>query len=107
MDDELLADILAAEQDIRLQIDALELQTAQRLEVLNLELEQMLASESTALQAELELAQARAGESAQREADALLAEARAFALRLDQIDALELDRVLIRHLDRILPGGGQ
>ncbi|MGB9080895.1 MAG: hypothetical protein WCD00_06310 [Desulfuromonadaceae bacterium] len=107
MDDELLSDILAAEREIRLQIDALDQQTAKRLEALRQELDQMLESESMALQAERELAEARAGESARREAEALLAEAGAFALRLENIDTPELDLVVIRHLVRILPKGEQ
>lgn len=105
MDDELLADILAAEREIRLQIDALEQQTAERLETLRQELDLMLGSESGALQAELEQAQTRAEQAALLDADVLLAEARAFALRLENMDAGELDRVLIRHLSRILPEG--
>ena len=105
MDDELLSDILAAEREIRLQIDALEQQTAERLETLRQELDQMLDNESRALQVELEQAQTRAAQSAQREADALLDEARAFALRLENLEDQELDRVVIRHLSRILPEG--
>lgn len=107
MDDKLLADILAAEREIRQQTEALEQQEAERLEALRQELDRMLTSESAALQAELERAQARAGESALREADALLAEARAFAARLENIDNLELDRGVIRYLARILPEGEQ
>jgi vacuolar-type H+-ATPase subunit H len=107
MDDELLGDILAAERDIRLQINALEQQTTERQEALTQELDQMLENESMALQAELELARGRAGESAQREGESLLAEARAFALRLESIDTMELDRVVVRHLARILPEGEQ
>jgi len=105
MDDELLTDILAAERDIRLQINALEQQTAERLEALKQELDQMLESESTALQSELDLARTSAEESAHREAEALMAEARAFALRLENLATLELDTVVLRHLARILPGG--
>jgi predicted component of type VI protein secretion system len=105
MDDELLSDILAAERDIRLQIDALEQQTAERLEQLGQELDQMLGNESRTLLYELEQAQSRVEQSAQQEADALLAEARAFALRLENLDTLELERVVIRHLSRILPEG--
>jgi len=105
MDDELLSDILAAEREIRLQIDAMEQQTAERLESLRQELEQKLNNESMALQAELAQALARAEQTALREADALLAEARAFALRLENLDALELERVVLRHLGRILPEG--
>lgn len=107
MNDELLTDILAVECDIRLQIDALEQQTAERLGALKQKLEQMLESESMALHAELELELAKSGQSAQREADALLAEARAFTLRLENIDTQELERVVIRHLARTLPEGGQ
>lgn len=107
MDDDLLSDILAAEREIRLQIEALEQQTAERLETLKQELEQMQETESTALQAELEQARTMAEQTAQREADALLAEARAFALRLENIDTMELERVVLRHLARILPEGEQ
>lgn len=107
MDDELLADILAAEREIRLQINELDQQTTERLETLKQELDQMLENESKSLQAELELARARASDSAQREAEALLAEAGAFALRLENIDTMELDRVVVRHLARILPEGEQ
>jgi vacuolar-type H+-ATPase subunit H len=105
MEDELLADILAAERDIRLQIETLKQRTAERLESIKQELDLMLENESRALQAELDLAQARAVESAQREAEALLAEARAFAVRLERIDTMELDRVVGHHLARILPKG--
>jgi len=105
MDDELLSDILAAEREIRLQIETLEQQTAQRLETLKQELEQMLSNESLALQTEMEQARIRAEQSALRETDVLLAEARAFALRMDNLDAQELDRVVILHLARILPEG--
>lgn len=105
MDDELLSDILLAEREIRLQIEALEQQTAERLEKLQRELTRMLDDESGKLQAELEQAQARAEQSALLEADALLAEARAFAMRLENLDALELDGVILRHLARILPEG--
>jgi len=105
MDDELLSDILAAEREIRLQIDAMEQQTAERLETLRQELEQKLNNESVALQAELAQALTRAEQTALREADALLAEARAFALRRENLDARELERVVLRHLGRILPEG--
>ena len=107
MDDKLLSDIFAAERSIRQQIDVLEQQTAEQMEALGQELDRMLKNESSALQAELEMAQARAEESAQQEAETLLAEAGAFALRLKNIDSQELDTVVVRHLARILPGGGQ
>lgn len=105
MDNELLSDILAAERDIRLQIDALEQQTTERLETLRQELDQMLDNESMVLQDELKQAEIKAGQGAQQEADALLGEARAFALRLEQLDNLELDRAVLHHIDRILPEG--
>lgn len=107
MDDGLLSDILAAEREIRLQIEVLEQQTAERLETLTQELDQMLSAESRLLQAELEQARTRAEQTALREADALLAEAQAFAVRLENLDTLELDRVVIRALSRIIPEGGQ
>lgn len=105
MGDELLSDILAAERDISLQIDDLERQTAERLEKLRQELDQLRGNESRSLQHELEQAQSRVEQSARQEADALLAEARAFALRLENLDTPELEKVVIRNLFRILPEG--
>jgi vacuolar-type H+-ATPase subunit H len=107
MDDELLSDILAAEREIRLQIEALEQQTAERLETLKQELEQMLSNDSLARKSELEQALARSEETSLQEADALLAEARAFALRMEKLDTRELDSVVLRQLARILPEGAQ
>ncbi|OGU17783.1 MAG: hypothetical protein A2076_10770 [Geobacteraceae bacterium GWC2_53_11] len=105
MDDELLSDILAAERDIRLQIEDLKRQTEERLEKLRQEIDQTLGDETRSLQHEREQALARAEQTARQEANAQLAEARAFAARLENLDTPELERVVIRHLSRILPGG--
>ena len=105
MDDELLADILAAEHDIRLQIESLEQQTAARLASFRQEFEQLLAAEAEALQAELELDRARAGQAAEEEAQGVLAEARAYAGRLKNLDNAQLERVVRHHLPRIYPEG--
>ncbi len=105
MDNELLSDILAAEREIHLQIDALEQQEAERLATIRQELDRMLDNESMALRAELDQAEIKAGQAAQQEADALLVEARTFALRLEKLDNLELDRVVLHHIARILPEG--
>ena len=107
MDDELLSDILAAEREIRLQIEALEQQTAERLETLKQELEQMLSNDSLARKSELEQALTRSEDTSLQEADALLAEARSFALRMEKLDTRELDSVVLRQLARILPEGAQ
>lgn len=103
--DELLADILAVERDIRLRIDTLERQTAERLEAVRQELDRMLEAESGAMAAEREQALIRAEQGAAREADGLLDEARAFALRLEHIEDRELDRVFLQLSGRILPEG--
>lgn len=105
MEDELLSEILATEREMRLQIDALKQQTAARLETLRQELGQILESEARALQGELEKARDRAGQAALLEVDAQLAEAGAFALRLEKLDDVELDRVVLRHLAGIDPEG--
>lgn len=105
MEDELLSGILAAEREIHLQIDSLEKQTEDRLERLRLELDRLLDDESKLLQSELEKARDRAGQTAEKEAETLLAEARTFATRLENIDIVELDRVVIRYLTRIYPEG--
>lgn len=105
MVDELLSDILAAEREIRLGTDALEQQTAERLERLRHELDRMLEDESRNLRDEMARAETRACEGAQQEADGLLDEARAFALRLERVDDLELDRIVLHHIGSILPEG--
>ena len=107
MDDQLLSDILTAEREIRLQIEALEQQTAERLETLKQELEQMLSNDSLARKSELEQALTRSEDTSLQEADALLAEARSFALRMEKLDTRELDSVVLRQLARILPEGAQ
>lgn len=105
MDSGLLSEILATEHEIRLQIDALQQQQEQRLDTVRQDLVRMLDEESGILQAELEQARIRAEQRSKLEADALLAEARAFALRLENLDLLELDRVVARNLSRIIPEG--
>lgn len=105
MEDELLSDILAAERKIRLQIDALEQQTAERLETVRQELDLLLEQETLSLQAELEKTLNIAGQKAEAEAEALLAEARKFALRLENLENVELDRVVAHYLTRIRPEG--
>ena len=105
MEDELLSGILAAEREIHLQIESLDEQTADRLEKLRQELDRLLDDESKLLQAELERAQVVAGQMAEKEAESLLAKARAFALRLENLDIAELDKVVLRYLTRIYPEG--
>ena len=105
MDDELLSDILAVEHEIRLQIESLEQQTGERLEKLRQEIDRMLDDESRLLEEELEKARDRAEQSAGKEAEKLLAEARAYALRLENLDTAELDRVVRSNLTRIYPEG--
>lgn len=105
MSDELLSDILAAEREIRLQIESLEQVTADHLEKRRQELDHMLEDESKALQAELEKAVAGAEHSAVREAEASLASAREYARRLEDLDIADLDRVVLSYLTRILPEG--
>lgn len=105
MDDELLADILAAERKIRQQIETLEEQTRDRLESLKKELDRRVDDESGLLQAELEQARTRTVQAAEKEAATLLTEARAYAKRFGNLDIAELDRVVLRHLPRICPEG--
>ena len=105
MAEELLSDILAAERVIRLEIDELEVQVAQKLERLQQELDSELANEAKALQDDLETALRRAEVEAQQEAKALLDEARSAARRLEYLDSAELDQVVGRHLRQILPAG--
>lgn len=105
MEDELLADILAVERDIRLQVDALEQERAGRLASLELELERQLADESVALQAEQEGLEAAAVKAAVDQAEALLAAAREYAMQLDELDDGALARVVLARLGRVLPEG--
>jgi vacuolar-type H+-ATPase subunit H len=105
MDDELLSDILAAEGEIRMQIDAMEEQLTLQQESLRQELDQMLENASRTLQAEREEAIKQAEQAALLEAETLLAEARAYALQLNNLDTPELDRVVLRQLARLLPEG--
>jgi hypothetical protein len=105
MADELLSDILAAEQAIRLEIDAREAQVAQELERLQQELDAELANETRALSEQLAAALRRTEAEAQQEAAALLESAQTFARRLENLTDPELDEVVRRHLGQILPEG--
>lgn len=105
MEDELLSDILAAEREIRLQIDAMEQLTAERLESVRKELDLLLEHETLSLQAEHEKTLNIAGQKAEAAAAALLAEARKFAHRLDNLESVALERVLLHYLTRINPEG--
>ena len=100
-----MTDILAAEREIRLQIEALEQETAARLVKLGQELDLMIAAESELLQTELVNARASAERTAEEEAEAMLAKAQSFALRQNNLEPELLDRVLQRHLARIYPEG--
>ena len=105
MDDGLLSEILAAEREIRLQIESMEQETAAHLEKLEKELALMVAAESELLKTELVNARAKAERSAEEEAEAMLAEARALALRQNSLEPEQLDRVVLRHLACIYPEG--
>lgn len=105
MADQLLSDILEAEREIRLQIDALELQIADRLEKLLQELGQARSDDSRVLEAEREQTRTMVEQTARREADVLLTEARAFAMRMEILDTRELDSIVLPQLARILPEG--
>lgn len=105
MEDELLSDILAAEREIRLQIDALEQQAAERLETVRQELARKVEQETLTLQAELEKNLSLARQKAGAEAEAVLAEARSYALRLENLKSVELERVVLHYLTRIRPEG--
>jgi hypothetical protein len=105
MEDELLTDILAAEREVRMQIDSMEQQSAERLERLGQELDRMMGDESALLLNELEKARIIAEQTSEQEAEAILAEARVFALRLENLGTEELDRVVHSYLTRINPEG--
>lgn len=105
MADELLSDILAAEQAIRREIDEREAHAAQELERLQQELAAELANAARALADEEEAALRQAEAAAQQEAEALLADARTFARRLETLADPELEEVVRRHLGKILPAG--
>jgi hypothetical protein len=105
MEDELLADILAVERDIRLQIDARKQQSAERLAALEQELEQQLATETATLEAARTRLEAAAVEAAAAQAEALLASAREYAMKLDKLDGKALAGVVLPRLARLLPEG--
>lgn len=105
MDDQLLPDILAAEREIRRQIDILEVELAERLQRVKKELEENEENESRNLQTELEQACSRTDAAAQQEAEALLTAAQLFAQKLDNLDQDVVDQVVMRHLPRIMPEG--
>lgn len=105
MEDELLADILAVERDIRLQIDAREQQSVAQLAALEQELERQLATETATLEAERTRLETAAVEAASAQAEALLAAVRDYAMKLDKLDDAALAGVVCARLGRLLPEG--
>ena len=106
MQDELLAEILAVEQEIRQRIAAWEAESAARLDALRQEFDGELAREAERLRNESGCSLKTAEESARGEADMVLADARARAERLGALDDGELDRVVVRQLRFIRPEVG-
>lgn len=105
MGKELLAEIVAAEREIRRQLAALKEESAARLATARAEAQEELRQE----EARLEEAFARAMEEVAREAEqeslAVVAEANAYVARLDSLEAEVLDRLIVRHLSDLVREG--
>jgi vacuolar-type H+-ATPase subunit H len=106
MQDELLAEILAVEQEIRHRIADQEAESAARLDALARELAAELARETERLQNESGCSLGAAEQSARDEADSVLATAQARGERLAALDDGTLDRVVRQQLQRIRPEVG-
>jgi vacuolar-type H+-ATPase subunit H len=105
MSDDLLTDIVAAERDIRSRNTALERELADRLEALRSELAAELQQEVDSMEESLARALDHAIQTARREAVSLLAEANAYAERMNDLVAGDLDQVVVRHLLHLHPEG--
>lgn len=103
MQEGLLAEILAVEQEIRQRITAWEAESAARLDALRREIDRELAQESERLRNESCSSLEDAEQSARSEADMVLAAARARAERLGALSDGTLDRVVGRQLRFIRP----
>jgi vacuolar-type H+-ATPase subunit H len=106
MQDELLAEILATEQEIRERIAAWEAENAARLDALRREFDAELAREAERLRNELGGSLETAEQAARSEADMMLSAARTRAERLGSLDDEMLDRAVVRHLRFIRPEAG-
>ena len=106
MQEGLLAEILAVEQEIRQRITAWEAESAARLDVLRREIDRELAQESERLRNESCSSLEAAERAARSEADAVLAAARSRAERLGALDDADLDRSVGRQVRFIRPERG-
>jgi len=103
MSEELLSEIVAAEREIRGQLSALQKESAARLAAVRSETAEELRRESARLEAEFDAAIEQASLQATEAGAALVAEADAYAQRLGSLDPALLERVIVRHLQRICP----
>lgn len=98
MTEELLAEIVAVEREIRRELFALEEEMAARLATVRGEVEEELRQEVARLEAELAGALEHVTRSALSEAQAVVAEASSFARRIRSIEPGQLDGIIVRHL---------
>ena len=105
MSDELLSDIVAAEKEIRSRNALLEQELADQRATLQAELAAELQAEAAALEAEMATALDCSTGVAEREAASRIAEATAYAGRIGRLGAAELDPLVVRHLQFLLPEG--
>lgn len=98
MEDGLLTEILAVEQEIRQRVADLERETAARMDTLKQELAAELDLTADRLKDDLAASLAAVEESAQGEAAALLAEASLYAGRIGGLGDAELDGIVCRYL---------
>ncbi|HEX9080194.1 MAG TPA: hypothetical protein VF795_11425 [Desulfuromonadaceae bacterium] len=106
MEDGLLAEILAVEQEIRQRVAAWEAESVARLDALRREIDDELAREAERLRTESCCSLEDAERAARNDADAALAAARARAERLAALDDADLDRAVGRRVRLIRPEGG-
>lgn len=106
MDDNVLEEVLALEQQLRAERTAVETRLAAEFAALQQQLAQQVTATEEQLAAEREAFLAQVRRAASAEAEALLDEARRDAGRLDALDDARLCALLRRHLPRLLPGRG-
>jgi len=101
MGDELLSEIVAAEREIRRQLSALQEESAARLAAVRAEAAETLRQEAARLEEAFDRAMETVEQEAQQESLAVVAEANAAVARFNSLETEMLDRIIIRHLQRL------
>jgi uncharacterized protein YbjQ (UPF0145 family) len=97
--------IIEVEKEIQKKIKAEELRSRNKIEKVRKEIDGFITGEEERLKEELKRAIEAAGEEAERNAEKMVADAVALAAQIEGLDDKALEKIILKHINRILPEG--